>query len=896
MALVKRILFALFLSTATYADQIALDSFGYLNNNETSVIIGPSESQDLLNVDVTAGGKSVVKREGYGSYKSLGTGQAIHGGAHFFDASGNDVQLWGSSTSLHGIVTDGTPTKLISTATLNATWDCADTQGFAYCVTSSRNGLIRTNGVTHTYFGTPAGTMIDMTPDRLVISGVSGALSTLYYSKAGDYANFATGIDDPDAFTEVIASPGSRITHVRYACGKLLWWKDRSFGYLLGDNQTNVEPVIVSDTIGTQDNESAIDPGGTVWFRAQDGHIYSYDCQRVEKRSNDISENIQTSGRRTANALVQTSQADFLTGTIVPNATLSATISPGSLVPSSYTVTDTSDADFSSGTLNSTQVTGGTVKLATNNGNFTNPGFESGTTGWDDSGSAYAVVTTASIGCTLNPQAGSNFLFANLINESSIVWKLQLLDATDSTVLLEKSLSTSSSDSCAWVADSLSSQSYRGRRVKLRLLVSNSIIGSSSFTNSSSFIVGGDIDFYRSCQVTGSTRRLAFDSFTGGASSISSGTFTSRTFNVGAAPSYLLPSASWTVNESTPTFVIQHSTSTNGLWSDVGTSTGIVRSVTKQYVRYLSTFTVGATEDASTTLNDVTLLARSSGSYYSVVQAAPNLTSWDTFNATTVNNDGSVTYYVRAATNTFSVQSATPSWVAQSVGSVVSTSTGSFIQIRADFLITHPTQTPTSQDMTVNWFEGSAADKAYATYFEDAIWWAVASGAGQTTNNYIFRYDLLNQGWGIYSFGANGFLIQNNRLYFGSPTESSLYRYGDSTSDNGAAIEAYWKSKDFSGTDPWLENTYKQLDIYAARDQNSTLTVSYAVGTSTTSTSYSVGLSSNTSSIIAHKKLLPFGKNGSTINVKVGDNSASSDWELFGIRFVYDVLSYRPTQ
>jgi hypothetical protein len=40
-------------------EQVVQDKFGYLNNNESPVIIDPSQAQDLLNVDVTPGGASI---------------------------------------------------------------------------------------------------------------------------------------------------------------------------------------------------------------------------------------------------------------------------------------------------------------------------------------------------------------------------------------------------------------------------------------------------------------------------------------------------------------------------------------------------------------------------------------------------------------------------------------------------------------------------------------------------------------------------------------------------------------------------------------------------------------------------------------------------------------------
>ena len=156
-----------------FGEQVSSTKFRGLNNNSSSVIIDASDAQALLNVDVTPTGQSVKKRSGYGLYKNLTSYQPTHGGFHSYNSSGNDVQIWGSSTSLWGITNDAAPVQIISSATLNSTWDCADTQQYFYCVNSNRNGFIRTDGATMNWYPAPLGTMVESTPDRVVVAGVS---------------------------------------------------------------------------------------------------------------------------------------------------------------------------------------------------------------------------------------------------------------------------------------------------------------------------------------------------------------------------------------------------------------------------------------------------------------------------------------------------------------------------------------------------------------------------------------------------------------------------------------------------------------------------------------------------------------------------------------------------
>jgi hypothetical protein len=893
--LIKKALALLLLASACFADQVAVSDFKYLNSNENSIIIDPAEAQDLLNVDITPGGKSVKKRSGYGLYKTVfSAGTGVHGGFHGFDSSGNDIQIWGSSTSVKGIVGDATPTTIVSSMTLNATIDCADTQGSLYCVSSGRDFYIRTNGATLTSWSTsPLGTMIESTPDRIAVAGVAATPSTIHISGSNAFTTFTPGPLATDPFTEVIAAPGSHITHLRWGCQKLLWWKDQSFGYFDFDDQYSAQVKIVSDNIGTQDNTSAIDPGGSVWFRGQDGHIYQYDCSGLLKQTIEITPQIQTSGRRTSNLYVEAAQSEFQTGTIIPTGFLSTTLSAGDVVPSSFSAVETSNADFSQGTRSNLDISGNSLILSTS----------AAATGWTyASGSAAISAYSPTDNCgAISDKGGDGFVLESSNGSTSITLLAEVIDAGNSSVIASQSVAWVN-NSCSWTARTITlGASYVRRRAKLR--VSG---GLSTYTSNEFTLTGGDVTFYTLSDNDngGSFKRIFMDSSindlstqaSGGISSISQGTYTSKAYNIGLTPTYASLSYNATINDFTPAFTVQHATSSTGAWAELG-GTDVSFPNTRRYIRYISTFTVSGSSDALTTLDDVTLTARSSGTYYSQVVNRPNLGTWSSFNATVANNNGSNSFYLRSSTNSFTALSSTPSWTAQTPGTTISISTGTYFQLRDDFIVTGSTHNPTLADFTINWFEGSASDQAYMLYYDNAIWASVAYGVGISSNNYVFRRDLINGGWTLYNFGTGGFLIQNNHLYFGNVADGNVFQFGSGTSDNGNSITSYWKSKDFAAQDPFTVMQLGQIDLIAARNANQTLTATYTTDTST-STAYSVTLSTTatTQSFIQSRKLLPAGKNGYTFNFKVGDASSTSSWEVLGFRITYTTLPWKPTQ
>jgi len=219
-------------------------------------------------------------------------------------------------------------------------------------------------------------------------------------------------------------------------------------------------------------------------------------------------------------------------------------------------------------------------------------------------------------------------------------------------------------------------------------------------------------------------------------------------------------------------------------------------------------------------------------------------------------------------------------------------------------------QVPTLNDFTFNWFEGTASDKCYISYFNDAIWFSVSAGTTTSTNNEIFYWDLLNGAWLVYNIPSNGFLIENNTLYFGSPTNNNIYKFGGVSSDNGAPINSYWRSKAFLGNqtsesssngtsltfaatdDLFVQKEFVQSDFILG-ESSTTLTYTYTLDSST-STTFNMNSYSATSSLVQRNFLLPVGKIGKYYDFSIGDNSINPKWVFMGHRVKYNPLNWRP--
>lgn len=882
--------FLAFLGPYCWAADIVVQSFGGgLNTQDSSVSLDPSQAQDLLNVQFSPGGTAVFKRDGYGLFATLPISCstcAVHGGYHFQQVGGNDVQLWGNDVELAGSVNDAAFVKL-ATGTVGATWQCADSQGSAYCLTSSQDMAVKTDGsvANTTYQNTiPLGTMLAFTPTQLVVAGVSGNENTIYVSGQNAFTNFTVGVLPSSPFTEPIASPGSRITHLAYYFGKLFWWKDQSFGYATFTNQFDWQLTIVSNQVGTLDNSDAFwnssgfdsgtkfsgiqsanggnAPGG-IYFRGQDNHIYVYDGYFLTRLSRVISPSVTAASRRKSNDWKQTTQSDFQSGSIVPAGYLSTTISAGDVIPSSFSIV----ADSSSW-------------------NVPNPGFESyaGSTpnNWTRTGTVTIFVPgspySSGNSCTpvpRNPRTGSVYL--EMHPDGVGTWTIEL-DKSDGTLINSHSETGTLGDLCTWNTITLSNNSTIGQTGKIKITNTDG-----TTLVSSTFTIGNDITLYEERFIVSGNPVVGFDDILDGASQFTS----SATIfdNSGLVQSQ----ASWS---GSPSVNIQQSSSTLGAWSTISTSTGTNNSFTKSYIRYVANFTRSASDSSLMDLQNISVVGRSSGTFYSAVNNAPSLTSWGNLGITdSVSGGSAIAYYSRASTNSFTVLSSTPSWISQTKNAIVAASTGTYFQLRADFSLSAATETPALNDFTFNWFEGKATDKAYIAYFNDAVWFSVSSGT-VGSNNRVFYWDILNGAWTMFDIPSNGFQIENNALYFGSPSNASIFKFGGVPTDNGLPINSYWRSKSFLGADPFVQNELIQAD-FVLGESSTTLNYTYTLD-SKTSTTYAMTAYDSAASLIQRNFLLPVGKIGKYYDFEIGDNSSNQSWRMMAHRMHYNALNWKP--
>lgn len=734
----------------------SIGPFGGLNTNISPEAIDATQSPDLLNVDISPGGKSVKKRQGYGLDATLVTStQPVHNLYKFFDSNGNEVRMAFNDNRISSSINGATWSVILATGTVGATWDCTDYLGYAYCVSSAFDSPIKTNGTTAGTTGAggtnavPAGSLISNSGDRLLVGATGANPSRLYYSASAVFSDFSLGVQPSNSSFEDIVAPGSKLTHIAYRFGRWLWWKDQSFGFIVGTGQFDLQIITVSNTIGTFDNTDVFD-GNYVYFRGSDGKIYTYDGSNLSRSiSTDIGPTLQSANRRKANLWQQTLLYYLEAFTSL----------------SQYTV-DSAGWVLGSGYFQST--------ASLNEMHLTNP--------VGDTPSSFLIHTS--------------FYFTNLNNS---LYGFALINSSGEGYGIR-------------AAGGSINQLIAGRKSTIGFVadinVSNVIADTSTHTMDLIYSATGYMQAY-------------FDG-------VLKGTFQDTSY-----------------------------TGMNRL-SMQGSGTAI-------RVSSLS-------------------VTSSTNTFYSNVNYVSNLTSWISFFANdSTSGGGSITYYTRASTNSFTVGSTTPTWISQTNGSIVSASTGTYFQARADFI-----STSTLTDFTFRWYEGLASDKMYGTYFNNGIWFSISLGTSTTTNNRILRYDLLSNLWTLYDIPSNGFLTYNNNLYFGDPTAGKVYQFGNGVyADNGSAINAYWTSKPFFGDSPFTDKDLRMASWYIKSSPGTTLDINYTLNESTTITK-SLSLSDSRRNVIQNNWNFPLGSVATNFSAQVGDNSNNLPWEVFGgvIQFI----------
>jgi len=130
---------------------------------------------------------------------------------------------------------------------------------------------------------------------------------------------------------------------------------------------------------------------------------------------------------------------------------------------------------------------------------------------------------------------------------------------------------------------------------------------------------------------------------------------------------------------------------------------------------------------------------------------------------------------------------------------------------------------------TIDGLNETRFSQAEAINFNNKYILSLPNGSS-TTNNLNLVYDYAKPGWTLWDIPANCWCVfrtsGKDYLYFGSTTTGKIYRYTPTTySDNGTAISAYYKTKDYDLETSANNKLFRKFYVTLNKASDFTLTV-----------------------------------------------------------------------
>ena len=940
--------------------QVLFESFGGLDDTNPPSELASPEAQDALNVESSLDGNAILKRSGFQRNFSLSiTTSPVSGSFSFIDVNGNRQDIVCQDHNCAKSTNGSGFTVFLSTAggaCMPKRWQFVQINGKAYGANDCRDTILQYDGTTLlSPLTMPAGAVLELTKDRLVVSDVAANPNGVYYSQSGTYTNYTTGINSVDPYIDSIGSPGDRVSALKYTLGRLYIFKTTSITTCILGDQYNSKCFPVSNTIGTNDPLALVEVPGALYFRGNDRNYWRLDDSGLFLVSKRISKFVaaQTSGSVQNNT--QTSQTDWQNGTQTPAASWNTSTTPGSIFPSSVTVYDNTTAAFSSGTLtniSTTDISGLSLTSATVQDNWSN-NLVAGRLNW--TATPNWAISSNRVFCTQNDLSSGRqideWISTSSVTISSGSWKFNHFWTSQGT-----SMCAGISQECFefrftetaggnYYAVYLAEDDTNGPPEVNAVIGIKKVVGVSTVTFSQvqmgyagnidhSWNISRSTDGRISIQVDGVfISSTPADSSVGSPSGVKylcssqnsptpvggfrfhnelssfysylyspSGTAQSRIFDTAfSTPTWGPFGSTFTVQQNVEgqvNFYTQVSTSPNSdMWDAKVASSDTLRiaSAQKRYIRYeadLVTFLSTKTP----TVTGVSLAAATTGQFRTqCISPGSQISSWGLLScAQTLAGSGSLVYYATSAVSCGALPATSPNaWTSVGNNATLGIGVSSSVYIGFASLLGSSTDQAQVDACTLYWNNGVLAPPVWGAYdsTKNGIYWTSAIN-NSSTNNRVLKYDLNLDQWYPFDLQANAIRQILGTIYFGDSTGGYWNSYGGVTSDNGAAINAYWKSKDVMGMSPFVDSNFNQISMVTKNQSAGNLTMTYTMANGATG-NYSVSLSTGAAAVYVHANAkLPLMSPQQFMNVKFGNNSVVP-FEVDALRIDYSSLPWK---
>jgi hypothetical protein len=784
----------------------------------------------------------MTRRNGYSQYNLTPcTGSMpIRGLWPFFSTDGSQYLVAFSSASVYYSRGDGTCnaiTGLNGGLSMIASMECVQSMGQLWC-TDGVDPVFETNVVsTNVVSQAPLGTHIGAFRNRILISGVSGNLTQVYGSGELNGTDFTIPPIQYSTSAFIInvsgTNDGLAVTCLmgEFQNQYLIGRKYDMYG-LAGYDNRDFTLRKISGQVGCIEPRSAQEVNNVFYWLSNRG-IEGLTGTQITRVSYPIDPTIGLIIAASGNTRSQTitTQGDWQSGNLTAsgnNAPVSATISPGDVVPSTFGVVDQSSSSFALGTFTTALTTGpylnsvvlSSISVPIYNGNFatgdltywtcsqvTNPGYLSNYCEYISSPNrAYIGIDNIS---------GDNSTGANAY-----------IDIMDGTASVYRLSYTPASVAPSSQTINLASLGFSTRTLSIKYTVQLSgsqgesgytAIQSTTFTAVSSITVSGLQDF--------SSKNMHWSIYTNQIdryfslyqSSVTPAVYTSRIFDTGFSTNV---GGDFYSNVSSGSgtglvFQIRASTSPNndkwGPWVASSTSTPIP--LISRYWQYQSTFTTSV-GTSTPYMNAVGLQSATTGYYISPCITVSTPTTWGNFTADAVTNGGSLTFWLSTGATCAISTALNANWTQQVPNAQIVVTTGTAtIAARILFNMDVGTETPTVNDISFNWNQGAARPPTSSMKWDDRyVLFYTTSTALNAVNDHAVIYDQ-NQHWQLWDdvFAGSSALYLNQPYIGDSRSTGLIYQLDSGQNDNGSAFTTTFQTADLDGGDPNMLKTFSRV-------------------------------------------------------------------------------------
>lgn len=817
-------------------------------------------------------GQSLYNVTAINSGAGIGT---VKGLWPFFGTDGTNYLVAFSSGQMWQSNGNGAWTAIPGTNNLTASAEmqCSQAFGSLWCTDGSDPVFFWNGSSTGTVASAPQGTLISAFQNRLWIAGVSGNLTQLYGSGFLNGQDWALNLYPSLSTSSVIIDIGGANDGQKITClmgefqGKFLIGRTYETYALAGSSNRDWTIYRFSDQIGCIEPKSIQEVNNALYWLSKRG-IEQLTGTQINPVSYyirpDVDVIISAAGNGVSKKLF--TQSDWQSGQLKasgPGAPISATISPGNIQVSTWTISE-STTQFTLGTLNqlSTNVVSGAMSFAQSTFSFTNGSLTAGNlSNWNNISGTFNSGTNLGAFCNnqdcaisscgdrsngidtasgyMNPSAGYGTASIKIDVWSGLVRgpRVKLKECTFSldnnetpctlTTNCDVGYSTGPFMTAGiahpwmyWYELGINISTFSNTPLDIGIdngasgqIAYDQIVSSVSISDTSQYAVFATL---AQCGGTPGTTSIRGTRSCGVTNYVYSSTFTSQAYDTAfSTPTWGLVSVS-TVNDGNSSFSFgtQVSTSSTGVFDSTVAANAAnqyqIGSAKKEFIRYSLNIThVGGPNNYCSTCNAsvslVTLNANTTAYYVTPCVEVDTPTSWGNLAVDGTQNGGSFTFWTSTGNTCNAAITSTVTWNAQTANAPISVSTATkFIAERILFNVDVGTETPIIQDMTFNWNTGTTRPPvSSAQYLDRYYMFYTTSTVSGNHNDHALVYDFNGRWTRLDDTNAYSAALYLNHLYLGdSNSTGNVYEMDQGYNDNGGQYTTSFQTADLDFGNP----------------------------------------------------------------------------------------------